>query len=518
MRRSIIYYLAGFVAIAAIIISLLYVGAHDNVQRYHQHLENPSEADLGDCLYCYGNTFCTHLPLIIIDTFGAEIPGRPIAFGLQNHTLYQLRDFHTTPDDETETEVFVSVIDNPGNWNHADDAPVHESLAMMRLRGNSSRFFDKPSYRLSLIHPNAENNPLPLLGMNPHAEWALHGPFLDKTLMRNYMWMNIAADVMGPGHYVPEVRFFELILNGEYQGVYVLMETIRVSPSRLSMNRYREGMPVTSYVARFDTFTHTPERKVNVFSKYTLRLEGGNTLEVMYPTLSRQNDVVYEYVARNISTVERLLYSPEIIWESRIYEQYLDINSFVNFFIINEFIANNDLWSGSTYLHKDVRGRIVAGPVWDFNNVMDNFFFSMPVDTFMLADRGWFDRLMMSPSFTDRVIRRWHDLRRGVLAEERLINYMQEVEDWLGSAIDRNFEVWGYSFDPLEVSTFARRRPTYTEAAEGLTIFDLNPSSFEEAMEWMRDYTIERGRWLDSYIETLRQFSHPSRHALWTLQ
>jgi len=231
-----------------------------------------------------------------------------------------------------------------------------------------------------------------------------------------------------------------------------------------------------------------------------------------------QSDSVQDYIARSISISERLLYSPDVLWTSRAYEQYMDVNSFVNFYIINEFVANNDLWSGSTYIHKDVRGRLVAGPVWDFNNVMNNFFVNMPVDSFLLADRGWFDRLMMCPHFTDSVIRRWNDLRRYTLSEERLINYKQDVEDWLGSAIDRNFEVWGYSFDPANVSRLARRLVTYEEAAEGLTRYDVNPSSFEEAQEWARDYMIERGRWLDSYIETLRQFSHPSRHALWILE
>ena len=517
MRRNVIYYVAGFLIIAILVVGLVYVGANDDIRRHHQHLERPSEADLGGRSTCLGDTFCTHLPLIIIDTFGAEIPGRPLAFGARIRTHESLRQFHTTPEGETEIEVSVSVIDNLNDWNHINDIPVNESLAMMRLRGNSSRFFDKPNYRINLIHPNAEDNPLPLLGMNPHAEWALHGPFLDKTLMRNYMWMNIAAEVMGPDQFVPEVRFFELILNGEYQGVYVLMETIRVNPHRVSLNRHREGMPTTSFLTRLDTFTHTPERKVNTFAMYTHRLEGGNTTEILYPRTSRQTDVVREYVARSMSIVERLLYSPEIIWSSRIYEQYIDVNSFVNFYIINEFIANNDLWSGSTYLHKDVRGRLVAGPVWDFNNVMDNFFISMPVDRFLLADRGWFDRLMMCPNFTNRVIQRWNHLRGGVLAEDRLIQYMQEVEDWLGSAIDRNFEVWGYSFDPSKVSVMARRNPTYAEAGQGLTIYDVNPSSFEEAQEWARNYMIERGRWMDNYIETLRQFSHPSRHAIWVL-
>ena len=516
MRRSIIYYIVGLLVVAMLVVSVVYFGASDDVRRYHQHLERPSEAELGYCLHCDDYALCTHLPLIVINTHGQEIPGRPLAFGTGIYTNPEtLFAWHTTPDGETEIEVSVSVIDNLNQWNHTGDMPAHESLAMMRIRGNSSRFFDKPNYRIRLIHPDAEDNPLPLLGMEPHTEWALHGPFLDKTLMRNYMWMNMAAEVMGPGHFVPEVRFFELILNGAYQGLYVLMETIRVSPHRLGLNRYREGMRSTSYLMRLDSNIRTPERHVNTFSTYTYRLEMRRNMEILYPRLAQQNDNVHAYVARNISIAEYFLYSPEIIWDSRGYEQYVDVDSFVNFFIINEFIGNNDLWANSTFFYKDVRGRIVAGPVWDYNNVIDNYFLSMPADQFFLANRGWFDRLMMCPDFTERVIRRWSDLRRGALAEERLVDYAQDVADWLGSAVDRNFEVWGYSFDPFQLSRMERRNTTYVQRAAGLTIRDVNPSSFAQAQEWARDYMIERGWFLDNYIEALRQFSHPSRHALW---
>ena len=518
MRRSIIFYIIGFFLIAAIVVGGAYVGASEDIRRYHQHLQQPSEADLGACYFCVGNELCTHLPIIIIDTFGAEIPGRPLAFYTG---MYADRDamntFHTTADGETEIEVSVRIIENLDTWNHTGDMAALESLAMMRLRGNSSRMFDKPSYRINLVHPDREDNPLPLLGMEPHAEWALHGPFLDKTLMRNYIWMNISAEVMGPGHFVPNVRFFELILNGEYQGLYVLMETIRVNQHRVDLNRHREGMATTSYLARLDARTQVPERKVNIFAYYTYRLEGFNTLEILYPGLTMQSDDVRDYVARSISTLERLLYTPDILWESRAYEQYIDVNSFVNFFIINEFFVNNDLWSSSTYFHKDIRGRLVAGPIWDLNNVMDNYMQSMPGDRFILADRGWYGRLLMCPTFNGRVIRRWNDLRRGILAEQRLLDYMQEVEDWLGSAIERNFEVWGYSFDPEQVGRQARRSPSIAEREMGLTMFDVNPSSFEEAQEWARDFMIERGRFLDNYIEALQQFSHPSRHAQWIL-
>jgi len=541
MRKTILVYLIGTLILAFAVVKGTYVFADDGVRRHHQHQERPSEADLGECLQCDGNVLCTHLPLIVIDTFGQVIPGRSIYFDYGVNPLDQSRaaGVTTAPDGSSEITVSLKVIDNIGYWSHISDAPVHETAATMRVRGNSSRFFDKPNYRIHLVDALGYNNPLSLLGMNPHHEWALHGPFLDKTLMRNYMWMNVAADVMGPEQFVPNVRFFELILNGEYRGVYVLMETARVSPSRIALNRHRQGMSQTSFLARLDFHTHTPERLVYTFNTHTLRLEGGNTLEILYPSLELQTNGVVDYVAHSVSVIEHFLSSPEVIWYPRSYEQYIDVNSFVNFFIINEFIGNKDLFAGSTFFHKDVRGRLVAGPVWDFNNVMNNFFTDAPYDEFVLADRGWIGRLMACEIFTERVIRRYHYLRRGPLAEERLVQYMYDVEAWLGSAIERNYEVWGYSFDPFQLVHLQRRRATHEQIREragiheGMSekeynaavfaasrdlLVEMNPSSFEEAFEWHRDYTIARGRWLDDYIVTLRQFSHPSRHALWTLQ
>ena len=61
------------------------------------------------------------------------------------------------------------------------------------------------------------------MGMDAHYEWAMHGPYLDKSLIRNYMWYNIAGEIMD---YAPNVRFCEVIINGEYKGLYVMTGTI----------------------------------------------------------------------------------------------------------------------------------------------------------------------------------------------------------------------------------------------------------------------------------------------------
>jgi len=516
MRKSIVDYVGSFVVIFIAIIVFLYFDISGQTTRHHQHITSPSEEDLGICTRCNQDVFlCTHLPIIKIDTFGQHIPGRPFLFYDETLPPEARHIINTTPEGEDEIQAHVSVINNTNDWNHVSDTPEYESMATMRIRGNSSRLFDKPNYRIRLIDENENNNRLSLLGMAPGHEWALHGPFLDKTLMRNYMWMNIAADVIN-GPFVPNVRFFELILNDEFQGLYVLMETLRVEPNRINLNRYRSGMTETSYLFRIE-WNRPSYREMKTFSAYTLRLERESVVELLYPTQYHQSDRVTNYVSSSINSLEHLLYSTEFLHDPKIIEKYIDINSFVDFFIINDFIGNNDLFGGSTYFHKDVRGRLVAGPVWDFNNIFDNFYLTMPVDEFYLNGRSWFDRLFMSPYFTEQVIRRWDNLRQNILSEERLVRYMDEVVEWLGSAIDRNFDVWGYSFDYRNVSINARRFPRPEERAEGITEADLNPSSYKEALAQKRDFMITRGRWIDDHIEMLRQYSHRSRHALWQL-
>ena len=190
------------------------------------------------------------------------------------------------------------------------------------------------------------------------------------------------------------------------------------------------------------------------------------------------------------------------------YESVLDVDSFADYYILQEFLGNNDAFSRSTYLYRDIRGKLHIGPVWDYNNVLNNFFWTFPYDGFLLANRGWYGRLMTDEEFVERVIVRYRELREGILSDEYLIHYMREVINYLGPAIERNDEVWGYSYDPELLSLMERHSPDSNQTLE-----EVNPSSYEDAITRMIDYMLVRGEWLDENIESLRQYSHPSKTA-----
>ena len=469
--------------------------------RYHQHLEQPGEEALGPCTVCGGEgALCTHLPIIRIETGHQTIPGRPIVDPQGSLVGY------TTADGAEEILVTVETVEAQGVWHHADDPASQTARAMFRVRGNSSRFFSKASYRISLVADGdpEQDRALPLLGMTAGEEWALHGPFLDKTLLRNYMWMNLSAEIMG---YAPNVRFCEVILDGEYQGVYVLMETIREGEGRVDLTDYEPNSPVTSYIVRIEGGTD-PLKELDNYTHYTYSMEQGSRVEVVYPGPATLTDSLKDYIQADVSEIERGLYSADMLSGRYDYAASLDVASFVDYYILQEFLAVNDAFSRSTYFYRDVRGKLRIGPVWDYNNVLNNFFVPFSTEGFLLAQRGWYSRLMTDQDFVNQVIARYRQLRQGVLSEDYLEGYIDDVVAWLGSAVERNDAVWGYSYDASLLDENERRLPD-----PGQTLEEVNPTSYQEAVGWMKGYLSARGSWMDEHIDALLQHCQGSRTA-----
>lgn len=481
--------------------------------RYHQHLDAvvPSES----CT-CDGSELCTHLPVIRIDTGGQYIPGEIIR-DEEGNTV----GFTTSESGEEDILVRIETVEKEGVWHHASDEADQSTLSRFRIRGNSSRNFPKKSYRIDLVTDEAEggvsqNREVSLLGMNPDNDWSLHGPFLDKTLMRNYMWMNLSAEIMG---YAPNVRFCELILDGEYAGVYVLMETVKEDDYRVDLNNADAGAGAYSYllemdgVAEGDTLSSGgTEAIAESYTWYTHQMEFDESYTtafcIRYPREEELTDEVIDYIQRDVSRVERGLYSSDMITGRYDYEREIDVDSFVDYYILQEFLAVNDAFSRSTYLYRDIRGKLTIGPVWDYNNVLNNFFHEFSRSGFLLENRSWYGRLMTDEGFVQRVIDRYRQLRQSILSDEYLDSYIDDVIEYLGPAVERNDEVWGWSYDPELLELRQRREPDGDE-----TLAEANPSSYEDAVSRMKGYMFSRAEWLDEHIEDLYQHCHRSRNA-----
>ncbi len=476
-----------FVVLISIINWKSVLGATDT-KRYHQHIE---AAKKQKCTFSHKDgELCTHLPLICINTGGAQIPGG----GLIDENGKHL-GFAVAEDGSDRITANMDVVDNDFAYNHTSDTPTVSSKIVVHARGNSSRFFDKLGYRIKLVDKDGNNNPQSLLGMDAHHEWALHGPYLDKSLIRNYMIYNISGEIM---EYAPNVRFCELVINGEYQGVYVLTELIAAGKdgTRLNLSVDAKDNTYTGYLLRLDRYDNSEYDWLNSLTTYTLRNDPDLKLEIEFPGQNKINDTLKESINSDFSKFEKSLYSYDYNNKKYGYTNYIDVDSFVSYYLINEFTVNYDAGSFSTYIYKDTSGKYKMC-VWDFNNSCDNYqeISLMSVQHFEIQKKLWFGMLMKDEYFVKKVVSKYKELRKTYFSEEYINNYIDSVLDYLGPAIERNFEKWGYSFNDNTLLIPAER----------------NIHSFDDAIVQLKSFFKARGAWMDDNIESLLQYCADSK-------
>ena len=471
------------------------VEAQEGPYRVHQHLEARSpDAGCG----CDGTELCTHLPLVVIDTGGAEIPGIALASDgtplAESDTEYEYTDVTLAEDGSKTIACEVRVVDHRDANNHPGDEPTLETAAQIRIRGNTSRLHDKKGYLLRTTKDDGlAKRDVEMLGMDAHDEWALHGPYLDKSMMRNYMWYNIAGEMM---EWAPNVRFCEVILNGEYMGLYLMTETVTNGEGcRVDVSEPVGNTTATGYVLRLDRGSSNELKNIDNFTYYTyiIRRSQGINIDIEYPRAGDLTQELADAIEQEFSDFEKALYSYDYNTHDYGYQTYLDVNSFADYFILNEFTQNYDAGVLSTYIYKDIGGKYHMA-VWDFNNSCRNFYNDIGTDGFQMQNVPWQKMLMRAEDYDERVIDRYRMWRGSFLSDEYLLGYIDDTIEWLGPAIERNFEVWGYSFEE------------YTP----LVPMSRNPADFEEAVQDLKDFIVERGAWMDEYIEIILQYGHPS--------
>ena len=408
-----------------------------------------------------------NLPIILIDTYGAEIPNEP------------------------RIPASMGIINNESGVNYIDD-PFNDfdgSITIER-RGNSSQWQGKTPYRFETVDDEGENSNVELLGMPAENDWVLYAPWQDKTMIRNVLTYQLSNEM---GRYASRSRHVELYLNDEYRGIYVLMEKIKRDGNRVDISKLNPdeitGDDVTGgYILKFDWF-YTGDNIGGFESEFDDMIYNYH-----YP---KPSDIVPEqeaYIQEYINGFETIMMGTDYTNDSTGYPSMMNVESFVDFILLQELAKNVDAYRLSTYIYKDkesVDNRLTAGPVWDINHGFGNCDYgeTWEVDNWLLEynpEGGdqmafWWELLWEDLAFQHKAAVRYTELRQTIFSEEHIYSIIDSVADYLGPAVDRNFARW-----PLLGNYIW---PNYY-------VFD----TYEEEIDYLKSWTAQRLAWMDSDI------------------
>lgn len=339
----------------------------------------------------------------------------------------------------------ISIIDNGGSDNCISDMPILESDLKLKKRGHTSYYFDKEQYLLKLLNEDGTDNDVDMLGMGAHHTWILNGSMADKSMIRNYLAYRIASEV---SEVTPDSQYCEVLLEQDgklyYQGLYLMMESIARDVNRINIDKYSQKNTYTSYIIRRDRFTHF-DPMLDTWGRLSGLSE--EWIGVKYPTAAQLDDRAKQYIEQDFSKIEQVIYSEdERVFMT--YDKYIDVDSFADYFLFNEFFGNYDAGEHSTYMYKNSGEVLKIGPVWDFDQAMNNYYDDeMKPETLAFQEKPFFDRLVLDQRFLEVLEARYAELRKGTLSEEHVDAVIDEVVDYITSAREREWFRWAADYE-----------------------------------------------------------------------
>jgi hypothetical protein len=385
---------------------------------------------------------------------------------------------------------FTMEIYEPGTKGPArlSDRPTSTVRTGVRLRGMVSRSFPKRSYRLKLQDEKGASAARPLLGMPADADWALQGPWLDKSLIRNAFSYDLARAMGAAGM---RTRVCEVFVNtsgravreADYVGVYQLTEDIergeqRVNLASLGPADNAEPAITGGYLLAWDVGD----------GRFLPRW---NAIQVKYPKEPTREQMAW--IDRAFTLFDQALKGPDSRDPIKGYAAHIEVDDWVNYILFEEFVFNLDGYVRSFYLQKDRGRKIRPGPVWDHDLGLGHEF---PAGTsftrWWFVDRkaphGWVPRLMDDPAFVKKMAQRWSALRQGVLRDAQVDARIDTfAAPLLSGAANRNFDRWKI----LNVRSPFTSSPYITIAT----------ATYPEQIVALKKFLRERAAWMDEHLQ-----------------
>ena len=297
----------------------------------------------------------SNLPIVVIDT-DQEIPNEP-KIDATMKIIYR---------DEGGRN-FLTDISNPSTLDY-------DGAIKIEVRGSSSALLDKKQYAFTPYDDQEEKINVSLLDMPKENDWILNGLAYDASYIRDFISYKLSNLT---GNYASRGRYCEVVLNGDYQGIYVLQEKLKADDSRIDINKIKETqLTLPKLTGGYITKTDKIEGLDNV-AAWSMDNYGGYQSNFVHehPKPASVQPEQHEYIKGQFETLQDKVTAPSNSSITNGYPSVIDIPSFVDFMLLNELASNADAYEFSTFFHKDRNGKLRAGPIWDFNLTYGNDLF-----------------------------------------------------------------------------------------------------------------------------------------------
>jgi subtilisin-like proprotein convertase family protein/spore coat protein CotH len=420
-------------------------------------------------------------------------PPHPVVFTSSNLPIVILNA--SQPIGDSKILANMGIIDNGTGRNYVTDPHnVYDGKIDIDLHGHSTKNFEKKSFHIETTDQNGTPVDVSLMGMPAEHQWELIATYQDKTHARDPLAGRVWSDM---GHYAPRYRNVELVLNGEYYGIYEITEKIKRDSNRVHVKKLEpteNSWPDISggYIILIDrndspgwTSMMPGLCQSGAHFYYQYVYPDGNTIT------SQQANYIKSYLD-SIETVMNSSYYPD---PQIGYKKYIHVGSAVDYLLLNEFSRNVDAFRFSSFMYKDHTvdgGKLHFGPEWDYNiawhNSKDGNTASPYGWQFLMQDNTspaptWWMRFMQDSVFINAVTCRWQDLRANVLSNATLLAFVDSMATALDEAQQRNFIQW-----PV-LGAYIQPNPQ-----------NQNNASFQSEVDDLKNWIVNRGDWLDVAI------------------
>ena len=356
---------------------------------------------------------------------------------------------------------------------YVKDSVVATENIGIEIRGAISQLlYEKKSYGFETWDATNTAVSKSVLGLPAESDWILYGPYGDKTLIKNVLAYQFSNNI---GRYAAKTAFVEVEINGDYKGLYVLMEKLKRDKNRIDIKKLattdNDPTSITGgYILKIDKTAGTGGTShVNYTANNSFKslydVNGVLTTNTKtyflfdYPSDVNISTPQRQYITAYVQSFEKALASPDFKNDTLGYKKYIDVPSFIDFFLLTELMQNHDGYRLSTYMHKERGEKLKMGPIWDFDltfgsasfcgaiNALDNYWVYQytkycPDDTWLVT--FWWKRLLEDKSFSDQVKTRWATLRTAQFSDATLLAAVDEKANFLNqtNATKRNFTRW----------------------------------------------------------------------------